>query len=326
VPTDVVESRRCAPRSRPVAAAGTRGARVAEPLIGGLRDGGAGRAAAGAGWVRPPCGHLLARRRSCRWRHRRPSLGDGARTEAISRCCPRRSSARTSSRSPARRAGALRHPAALPAAWGRDAGAWPNIVTGLDTDPVVFGKGARPWPADARTDTETFSIVADAAPAQAPAGRNLTASVAWGTSVWPPSPSWTRGDQQQTNNKVLRVQKASTDAASYAGTRPCSSPPRSPRRPIPRRRCWANFLSWPNLPEGRGGSGGAAAATSRGGQALPAAAGASSSRVRSAPSSWAGTFAVSVSSRTCQAASPRPRTWRHGTNGVAALVRLHVQA
>jgi hypothetical protein len=102
-----------------------------------------------------------------------------------------------------------------------NAGVWAHIITGLDgADPNVFGQGATSVPADARTETETISIAVATAPGLPPAGRPVVESVSWAyqrlASVAALDAATTA---ERVNNELLRVQKASTDAASYTGTK-----------------------------------------------------------------------------------------------------------
>jgi hypothetical protein len=225
VPTDVVEvgevARAVSDLSPP---AGARGKRVGEPLMGGYATAGLGEPAAGIGGYGTLGGICfddttfapLFLSNAHVW-------GLVAGAEAIQPIYP--STVFSTKADPlANAAGLVRGdilPALRAAVAFANAGVWSHLITGLDNnDPVVFGQGATAVPDDARTETETASIAVAASPGMPPAGRPLTSSVSWAyqrLSTAAELDAATTADR--TNDKTLRVQKASTDAATYAGTK-----------------------------------------------------------------------------------------------------------
>lgn len=224
VPTDVLEVGRLARAVSDLAPpAGARGTRLADPLIGGFATAGLGDPAAGPGGYGTLAGVCfdattltpLALSAAHVW-------GTTPGTEAIQPVLP--ATLFSTGVLPLTDVGGLVRsdivPALRAAVAFANAGTWSHLITGVDSDPVSFGQSKTAVPSDARTDTETVSIVAAPAPQQAPAGRNLGASVSWGyqrlASVAELEAAVTN---TQTNNKLLRVQKASTDAPAYTGTK-----------------------------------------------------------------------------------------------------------
>jgi len=225
VPTDVIEvgemTRAVSDLAPPV---GARGTRIAEPLAGGyatanLSD--AVEAGGGYGTLAGICFDLtsfapLGLSNAHVW-----GLTPGA--EAIQPVYP--ATVLSTNVTPLASAAGLARsdvPPLLRAAIAfANAGAWANLVTGLDAqDPVVFGQGATTVPADARTDTETVSVAVATSPAQVPAGRAFVESVSWAyqrlSSVAELDAATTA---DRVNDRTLGVQKASTDFPTYAGTK-----------------------------------------------------------------------------------------------------------
>ena len=225
VPTDVIEvgemARAVSDLAPPV---GTRGTRIAEPLAGGYATSSLSDAAAGGGGYGTFAGICfdstsfapLGLSNAHVW-------GLTAGAEATQPVYP--ATVLSTNVMPLAGAAGLSRsdvPPLLRAAIAfANAGAWANLITGLDaTDPVVFGQNSTTVPDDARTDTETVSVAVATPPAQAPAGRALVESVSWGyqrlSSVAELDAATTA---DRTNDRILGVQKATTDFPTYAGTK-----------------------------------------------------------------------------------------------------------
>jgi hypothetical protein len=327
VPSDVVEvgdvARAVSDLSPP---AGARGSRVGDPLIGGYATAGLGEPPAGPGGfgtLASVCFDStsfvpLALSAAHVW-------GTTPGTEAIQPVLPATLFS-TNVQPVTSPTGLVRSdilPALRAAVAFANAGAWANMVTGLDTDPVVFGQGSTAVPADARTDTETVSIVAASAPAQAPAGGNLTASVAWAyqrlATVAELDAAVTNN---QTNNKVLRVQKASTDAASYTGTKTVQLTAEIAAAADPTTEVLANFFVVANIyPKVAGDRVVRRLLRPAAGQPLPAAGrGFIFSGAVSTAELGTGTFAVSVFVQDVPSGITESANVAAGTNSVAGPV------
>jgi len=316
--------RRCARDLRPVAAGGDarrpRG-RAAHRRYATAGLGELPRGRVGFGTWRASAS---TRRRSCRWRYRRPTSGGRRRyggNPAV--LCPRRfQHERPAGHQPD---GGWCAPTSCGAARRRgfaNAGAWRTSSRGWTPIRSCSGK-EHAVPADARTDTETVSIVADAAPAQAPAGRNLTASVAWAYQRSGHRRRAGRGGDQQPDQQQSAARAEGVDRRGVLRRDQDRAAHRRDRRGGPIRDGGAGELlgRGPHLPEGRGDRVVRRLATSRGGAGAAAAGrGFIFSGAVGTLELGKGTFAVSVFVQDVAKRHHRVRELAAGTNGVAALV------